>query len=166
MSNKTRAQLAQSRIALGTLCLLVIVIGLLAFVLTNDREDAPQPGLVQVVNPMVTVSGLEEMETMLDFSVPVLDKAVDKYIVLVMDSRPTMGRVYYADGAVFSIRYGTGDVSGIYGGTEQARESVNGVTVTYWAYENTRYALWETDGFTHSLTGGEELKNEVAALLG
>ncbi len=131
----------------------------------SNGDAAPDPELVQVVNPMMEVSSLKEMESYLDFSVPALDKEVDAYIVLVMDGYPTMGRIYYTDGAVFSIQYGTGDISGIYGGSLEKTEPINGVTVSYYTYETIRYALWETGGFTYSLTGGVTLEDEVAALI-
>jgi hypothetical protein len=42
---------------------------------------------------------------------------------------------------------------------------VNGISVGYYTYETTRYALWEKDGFTYSLTGGENLEEGVAELM-
>ena len=119
-----------------------------------------------MVNPIVEVASPAEMADMLDFPVPVLDKAIDRCTVLVFDSLPTMGRLYYADGGVFSIQYGTGDISGIYGGACQREAEIGGVSVAFYTYEDTCYALWETGGFTHSLTGGSELESEVAALIG
>jgi len=56
-------------------------------------------------------------------------------------------------------------VSGIYGGKEQSAQQIGDVRVTYYSYEETRYALWEADGFTCSLTG-TELESEAAQLLG
>ena len=132
----------------------------------GNADPNPDPKPVQVVNPMLEVASLEEMEEYLDFSVPTLDsKEVKSYIVLVIDSYPTIGRVYYEDGATFSIQYGTGDISGIYGGSLDKTEPVKGVNVSYYTYDTIRYALWETGGFTHSLTGGVSLENEVAALI-
>ena len=52
------------------------------------------------------------------------------------------------------------------GGKEQSRTKVNGTDVAYYVYESTRYALWEKDGFTYSLTGGDGLEGDVATLLG
>ena len=129
------------------------------------ESDQPRPDKVQVVNPLMEVASLEEMEKTLDFSVPVLEKDVDAYIVLVFDGYPQMGRIRYADGATFNVQYGSGDISGIYGGVEQGTEQVNGVSVTYLEYDGLRYALWETGGFTHCITGGEGLEAEVASLL-
>lgn len=132
----------------------------------GNADTTPDPKPVQVVNPMMEVASLEEMEEYLDFSVPTLDsKEVKSYIVLVTDGYPTMGRVYYEDGATFSIQYGTGDISGIYGGSLEKTEPVKGVNVSYYTYDTIRYALWETGGFTYSLTGGVSLEEEVASLI-
>ena len=131
----------------------------------SNVDNTPNPSPVQVVNPLRAVSSVQEMEDYLDFTIPVLDKEVDSYIVLVIDGYPSMGRIQYADDSLFSIQYGTGDISGIYGGTLEKTEPVNGVKVSYYTYETIRYALWETGGFTHSLTGGITLENDVAALI-
>lgn len=149
---------------LSVLCLSLLIAGSLLSG-CGQRNTAPDPEFVQVFNPMMAVSSVKEMEEYLDFSIPVLDKDVDRYIVLVIDGYPTMGRIYYTDGGVFSIQYGTGDISGIYGGSLEKTEPVNGVKVSYYTYETTRYALWETNGFTYSLTGGIALEEEVAALI-
>ena len=149
---------------LSVLCLSLLIVGSLLSG-CGQRNAAPDPEFVQVFNPMMEVSSVKEMEEYLDFSIPVLDKEVDRYIVLVIDGYPTMGRIYYTDGGVFSIQYGTGDISGIYGGTLEKTEPVNGVNVSYYTYEAIRYALWETGGFTYSLTGGVELDAEVTSLI-
>ena len=131
----------------------------------QGETKAPKPELVKVVNPLMTVSSVEEMEKYLDFSVPVLEKEAESYIVLVIDGYPQNGRIRYADGNTFNMKYGSGDVSGIYGGTLEKTEELDGVTVSYYTYDTTRYALWEQDGFTYSLTGGENLEEEVKSLL-
>lgn len=149
---------------LSALCLSLLMAGSLLSG-CGTKNDVPDPERVQVFNPMMAVSSVEEMESYLDFSVPVLDKEVESYIVLVIDGYPTMGRIYYADGSVFSIQYGTGDISGIYGGTLEDTQPIEGVNVSYYTYETTRYALWETGGFTYSLTGGVTLEEEVTTLI-
>ena len=131
----------------------------------GEKAQAPQPESVKVVNPLMTVGSVEEMEKYLDFSVPVLEKEVEAYIVLVIDGYPQNGRIRYADGSTFNIKFGSGDVSGIYGGTLEKTEESEGVTVSYYTYDTTRYALWEQNGFTHSLTGGDGLEEEVHMLL-
>ena len=57
------------------------------------------------------------------------------------------------------------DACGIYGGVLEKAETISGVTVSFLTYEDIRYAIWEKDGFTFSLTGGEALAQEVAALI-
>ena len=131
-----------------------------------QSANAPNPPLVQVGNPLVSVNSVAEMEQMLDFTVPVLDKEVKAYFVIVSGGRGDIGRISYADGGEFRVRYGSGDVSGIYGGVQQSAVTIQDTAVTYYAYEDTRYALWEKDGFTYSLTGGDNLAAEVTALLG
>ena len=125
-------------------------------------EESPNTGLVQMGNPLVEVASAQEMEAKLGYSVPVLDKAVETYFVLAAQQ----ARIRYADGASFDMKQGTGDISGIYGGVEEKTETLCGVSVTFLTYEETRYAIWEKDGFTYSLTGGENLADEVAALIG
>ena len=149
---------------LSVLCLSLLIVGSLLSG-CGQRNAAPDPEFVQVFNPMMEVSSVKEMEEYLDFSVPALDKEADRYIVLVIDGYPTMGRIYYADEGVFSIQYGTGDISGIYGGTLEDTQPIKGVNVSYYTYETTRYALWETGGFTYSLTGGVTLEEEVTTLI-
>ena len=131
----------------------------------NKQADTPDTGFVQMGNPLVEVASLQEMEEKLGYSVPVLDKAVDTYIVLVTGGTAQQGRIRYADGASFDMKQGTGDISGIYGGVVENAETISGVTVSFLTYEDLRYAIWEKDGFTFSLTGGEALAQEVAALI-
>lgn len=148
------------KIVLMVLCLAFALVGC-----GTERTEAPDAGFVQVVNPLVTVESVEEMEEKLGYSVPVLDKDVESYIVLVIDGVCESGRIRYADGSDFNIKKGSGDISGIYGGVLDAEENIRGVTVSFCVYEELRYAIWEKDGFTYSLTGGTALPTDVAALL-
>lgn len=148
------------RALLTTLCLsLVFLLG------GCGQGDAPAPGFVQMVNPLVTVDSVREMEQRLGYAVPVLEKEVDSYIVLVIDGTANSGRIRYANGSDFNIKRGTGDISGIYGGILESETTVNGISVSFYVYEDTRYAIWETGGFTFSLTGGTDLSEDVAALI-
>ena len=61
-----------------------------------------------------------------------------------------MGQVDYADGSEFRIRYGSGDISGIYGAAREDSREVAGVTVDYYRSGDTAYAAWEKGGFTCS----------------
>ena len=130
-------------------CLCLLVAGGVLFT-PGSENVAPEPNLVQIPNPIITVSSVEEMENYLDFDVPVLDKEVESYAVLIEDSYPTMGQIDYADGSEFRIQYGSGDISGIHGGTLEKSENIEGVEVEYYKYEDTTYAVWEQNGFTFS----------------
>ena len=129
-------------------------------------EESKNEEFVQMVNPLVTVNSVQEMEQMLGYTVPVLDKDVASYIVLVIDGSAESGRIRYADGTDFNIKRGSGDISGIYGGTREGETSIGGVPVSLWVYEDLRYALWEADGFTHSLAGTALSEADLAALIG
>ena len=131
----------------------------------EKQAEAPNTGFVQMGNPLVEVASVQEMEAKLGYSVPVLDKAVETYIVLVVNGTAQQGRIRYADGTSFDMKQGSGDVSGIYGGVVEKTETISGVSVSFMTYEQTHYAIWEKDGFSYSLTGGENLAGEVAALI-
>ena len=130
-------------------CLCLFVAG--GVMLTqNGRNAMPNPDVVQIPNPIITVSSVEEMENYLDFDIPVLDKEVESYSVLVEDRYPTMGQINYTDGSEFRMQYGSGDISGIHGGTLEESRDVEGVKVEYYQYADTTYAIWEENGFTFS----------------
>ena len=129
------------------------------------EKGEPNPEFVQVVNPIMEVNSLEEMEEYLDFPVPALNKEVESYIVLVIDGYPTQARIRYQDGMNFDMKFGNGDVSGIYGGSLVKEEVINGTKVSFMRYEDINYAIWEKDGFTYSLSGGENLTENVKELV-
>lgn len=124
----------------------------------------PNPQYAQVGNPLMEVGSLQEMEKYLDFDITALDKEAIGYTVIVNGGFPEIGRIHYADGSLFSVKYGTGDISGIYGGTLEKQEDLNGIAVSYMRYEDTRYALWECGGFTYALTEGTDLEADVEVL--
>lgn len=141
---------------------------LVSFCLTllcGCRAEKVDYGYSQVVNPIVEVGSVQEMEERLGYSVPVLEKSVEVYIVLVIDGAAESGRIRYSDGSIFNIQRGSGDISGIYGGVLEAEEVIAGIAVSVYAYEGLRYAIWEKDGFAYSLTGGDALLDDVAALI-
>lgn len=135
-------------------CLCLVIVGGVMFT-QNSGNNVPNPEMVQIPNPFITVTSVEEMEEYLDFKVPVLDKEVETYSVLVEDSYPTMGQIDYADGSEFRIKYGSGDISGIYGGTLEESKDIEGVKVDYYRYTDDTtpeltYAIWEQNGFALS----------------
>ena len=101
----------------------------------------------------------------LDFPVPVLDKEAASYSVFVTDGYPTMGQVDYADGSAFRVQYGSGDISGIYGGSLVETRDLEGVAVHFYAYADTSYAIWEQDGFSFSYEYTGDGAAEVQTLI-
>lgn len=124
--------------------------------LTQDRGNhVPNPEMVQISNPFITVASVKEMEEYLDFKVPVLDKKVETYSVLAEDDYPAIGQINYAGGSEFRIKYGRGDISGIYGGTLMESKGIDDVKVDFYRYADDitsecTYAIWEQSGYTFS----------------
>ena len=121
-----------------------------ALLIQGRGRAAPDPQQVQIPNTILTVASAAEMEAYLDFKVPVLEKEVEAYSVFISDGYPTMGQVDYADGSQFRIQYGSGDISGIYGGTLEESREIAGVSVAYYQYDSMSYAIWEVNGFACS----------------
>lgn len=88
-------------------CLCLMFAGGVVF-LQNGGSAIPNPEPVQIPNPIIEVTTVDEMEQYLDFDVPVLDKEIESCLVLVEDSYPTMGQIDYADGSTFRMQYGNG----------------------------------------------------------
>lgn len=131
----------------------------------QSRSNVPNPDYVQVVNPIMKVASVEEMEEYLDFDVPLLERDVNSYIVMVIDGYPESARIIYSDNSVFNMKYGKGDISGVYGGVLEKKADIGGISVSVFVYDNIRYATWEKDGFTFSLYGSESLEADIAALM-
>lgn len=147
-------------------CLCLLLGGKVLMYHGNDtKTPAPAPAQVQVVNPMLRVNSVEEMEEYLDFSVPVLEKEVSVYAVIVLNGYPTIGQIKYADDTTFRIQYGEGDISGISGGTLASSETVSGVSVDYYIFYDGEYAVWEKNGFVFSYVYGENSANEIKTLI-
>lgn len=153
-------------------CLCIICASV--FMVKNLGSNQPHPEMVQIPNPLLEVHSLDEMERYLDFEVPTLGRDVKSYIVLVMDNYPTMARIIYTDGSTFNKQYGSGDISGIYGGVFVKTEQVDHAEVNFYTYTAedgtvTSYAIWENDGFTYSLasenTTFEQLSADIQTLI-
>lgn len=76
-----------------------------------------------------------------------------------------MGQIEYADGSEFRIQYGSGEISGIHGGTLEKSEKIDGVEVKQYRYENTTYAIWEQNGFTFSYVYTDSEAIDVASII-
>ncbi len=159
---KVKKQTIWKSVGAMAACLCLVLGGTFLF---KEQSVVPEPEFVQVVTPFIEVESVEEMEQYLDFNIPVLERGAETYLVWVTDGYPEMADIRYSDDMGFRMKYGSGDISGIHGGTLEKEDTVNGISVGYYTYETTRYALWEKDGFTYSLTGGENLEEGVAELM-
>lgn len=146
----------------------VLALGISAYH-NNGVADKPNPEVVQVANPLVEVNSVAEMEKYLDFSVPVLEKDVQTYIVIVTEDYPTLGQIDYADGSEYRIQYGSGDISGIYGGELVNTEEIDGIKISYYTYTGIEtkvtYALWEQDDYTFSYIYTGDGADEIHTLI-
>ena len=132
--------------AMAACLCLMLVAGVTS--LQRGSSTIPDPEKVQVPNPIIEAATLEEMERYLDFDVPVLDKEIT-----------------YADGSEFRIRYGSGDISGIFGSTLEGSKEINGIKVEYYKYKEITYAIWEQSGFTFSYVYTNDGDTDVEALI-
>ncbi len=154
--------------SLAACACVIAVIGVVT-VFHNAGSRKPNPEMVQTANPLIEVGSAEEMKGYLDFTVPVLDKEVQGYIVIVTDDYPSVGQVDYADGSEYRIQYGSGDISGIYGGVVTDTRQVDQVEVTFHTFDNTEsemtYATWEQGGYTFSYIYTGDGETEIQQLI-
>lgn len=153
---------------IAAVCVCVmLVIGAVAVL--NGATRKPNPKMVQVANPIIEVSSAAEMSEYLDFSVPVRQKDVETYSVIVTDNYPTIGQIDYADGSEYRIQYGSGDISGIYGGVLADTRDVGNVKVSYYTClsddSEVTYAIWEEGGYTFSYVYTGDGRDEVRTLI-
>lgn len=144
-------------------CVCLLVMGGVAI---NQNRSTPVPDAVQIPSPIFTVENTEEMETYLNASIPVLDKKVASYSVIVLEDAPTIGIIEYSDGSEFRMQSGSGDISGIYGGELAETKYVEDIKVMYYKYEDTTYAVWEENGFSFSYVYINDKEEEVQTLIG
>lgn len=151
-------------------CFCLVAFGAALINYNANLPTKPQPELVQVANPIMVVNSVDEMEKYLDFKVPVLDKEVEAYIVIVDENNyPKTARIEYKDGSTFNMEYGSNDVSGIFGGKIEKAEKINKADVKFYTYTDdssnkVEYAIWEKDGFSYSLSNSVSLQSEIESL--
>ena len=90
------------------------------------------------------------MESDLGFTVPVLDKEVDKYFVIGEKNRGKQGRIIYKDGTEFDIAKGDKDIIGIPDGKFLKTETIQGVNISYYSADSINYAIWSNKGYSYS----------------
>lgn len=155
------------RAAAMAACLCLVIVGGL---MVRRPWETPGSEVVLCPTPILEMTSQAQMEEYLDFQVPVLEKAVAGYLVYVSQETSAMACVNYEDGSQFRMEQGTGDISGIHGGSLTGEKTVDAVTVSYYTYQDldgtVSYALWEHRGFTCSYVFPEEIPGEIETLIG
>lgn len=128
-------------ICLGCLCLVLL------FIINNRSKK-----LIQIVNPLTEVKSLEEMKKYLGYDVPTIkDKKITSYIVIGEGKYATHARIVYEDESSFEMEKGTNkDVSGIYGGKLNKKETINNYKVSIYTMEDIIYATWSDSNYSYS----------------
>ena len=101
-------------------------------------------------NLLKEVSSIKKMESDLGFTVPVLDKEVDKYFVIGEKNKDKQGRIIYKDGTEFDIAKGDKDIIGIPDGKFLKTEAIQGVNISYYSADSINYAIWSNQGYSYS----------------
>ena len=153
-------------------CLAVGGITMLSNTILKTSTDTNTPsdsGNIQIPNPLQEFESLEEMEEYLGYKVPTLDKEIAAYIVI-DDDDAKLARIEYSDSSTFSMADGSGDISGIWGGSFQNSQTISGIEVNFYQYTDVdnvtiNYALWESDDFTYSYSGEHISAEEIQTLI-
>lgn len=154
------------RMASIAACLCVLLGGVLLTKHLMPSRGNPLPNPAELSNPLLGVATVEEMERYLDFPVIVLEKEVWAFRVYSIDGRATIGEIVYADDSTFRMKYGTDDVSGIFGGEVVETKEISSVEVTFHQFEETSYATWTIDNYSFSYSVENGTPNqEVEALI-
>ena len=91
------------------------------------------------------------MHDYLGYKVPLIeDKEVSKYIVIGKGKHAIHGRIIYKDKSEFDIEQGELDVSGIYGSKLLKEESISGIPIKIYIYEDTIYGIWTYEDYSYS----------------
>lgn len=126
-------------------------------------------GRLEIASPVTEVESAEEMVKYLGFDIPVLaDKSVDSYMVYSDGKYAYRGEISYSDGSSFCAEKGSGDISGIYGGTLQGSQTISGINVYFYSMEDTRYAIWSDGGISCCYCASADeanYSNQIAELI-
>lgn len=147
-AEKRRAKLKLIRaIAAAAACLCICVCSAILFFSKDNRQTQP----LRVTSPITEVSSVEEMRRYLGFPVVSLpEKTVSAYLIYASDGLAQIGEIVYSDGSEYRVSRGSGDISGIFGAAADGSFICENVTVSCYSMSDTRYAIWESNGFAHS----------------
>lgn len=132
----------------GAVCAIALGVVVMNRNVSTNVEDER----LQITSPICEVESATEMKKYLGFDVPVIkNENVQDYIVVGFDNYADLGRIIYNDNSEFRIaKKGYENVSGIYGGTLNSTENINGIDINLYTYEDYKYATWEYKDFVYS----------------
>ena len=96
------------------------------------------------------------MNQYLGFTIPVMNKKVEKYIVIGEGKYATHARIIYQDQTEFDMEKGESDVSGIYGGEKLDEKEINKIKIIFYKKDETRYVTYSTDMYSYSYSKEKE----------
>ena len=153
-----------NKILMCLVVLFALIIGVVVFVNRNNIDEPEEGGaLVAVPNSSVNVDSVEEMQQYLGFVPNVLSKDVTSYLVVDNGSSP-IGRIVYLDGSTYSISKKNGNISDISGGEEEEKRVVNGVSVSIYRVDDTRYTYWEDEKYSYAFSASADNTNFISDL--
>ncbi|MBQ8132022.1 MAG: hypothetical protein IJ193_05995 [Bacilli bacterium] len=150
-------------IIIGCICMLVAAIAM--FIGGNKQSNnTKKPTRLEIPNPLTEVKTVSEMNQYLGFTIPVMDKKVEKYIVIGEGKYATHARIIYEDQSEFDMEKGSNDVSGIYGGDKIEEKVYNNITVTFYKKDKTNYITYQTKEYSYSYSKEDKEMEEEEVL--
>ena len=121
--------------------------------------------IFKVVNPVTELKDENELEAKVGLKPILLDKEIEKYLLINTDKYP-IGEVVYVDESVYRVSKTNLDISGVYGG-KKIDESKDTINVEYFTMEDKNYATWRNGEYSYAYITNNtnaNYKEEVANL--
>ena len=149
-------------------CVCMMFAAIAMFIGGSKQQDSTKKAKrLEIPNPLTEVKSLSEMNKYLGYTIPVMNKKVEKYIVIGEGKYATHARIIYEDQSEFDMEKGSDDVSGIYGASIIEEKEIKKVKVTFHKKDETRYVTYTTDMYSYSYSkeGNDITTKEVEELL-
>ena len=153
-------------LVIGCICMIIAAIAM--FIGGNKKQiNDKKTERLEIPNPLTEVKSVSEMNQYLGYTVPVMDKKVEKYIIIGEGKYATHARIIYEDNTEFDMEKGSRDVSGIYGGEKQNEKEWNKVKIIYYQKDKTNYITYQTKEYSYSYSkeDKEVTQDEVKELI-
>lgn len=149
------------------LCICMMLAAIAMFIGGSKKTTTEKAKRLEIPNPLTEVKTISEMNQYLGYTIPVMDKKVEKYIVIGEGKYATHARIIYEDQSEFDMEKGKNDVSGIYGASIIEEKEINKIKVTFHKKDETRYITYSTDMYSYSYSKEKEdiTEQEVHELL-